>query len=319
VHDSKQALAKTNAPACITILMCTLNGARFLQPQLNSLATQSYPHWRLFVSDDGSTDSTLPQLRAFAKLHDNGERFEIRRGPQQGATANFLSLVKDRSIDGDYFAYCDQDDVWFADKLERALAWLQTAGEEIPLLYCSRTMLTDAQGNHLGRSPRFRKAPSFRNALVQNVGGGNTMVFNRSARALLLAADPCDTVCYDWWTYMLVSGAGGRVHYDPLPTVAYRQHSANQIGSNKGLVAALKRLNMLLVGEWVSWNDRNSAALKKNSFLLSPENKKLLDGFHRLRKGTLLQRLRTWRQMGLYRQTALGQLTLLLATLFRRL
>jgi hypothetical protein len=140
-----------------------------------------------------------------------------------------------------------------------------------------------------------------------------------SARALLLAAVPSDIVCYDWWTYMLVSRAGGLVHYEPLPAVAYRQHSSNQIGSNKGFAAALKRIKMLLLGEWVAWNDRNFAALIKNAFLLSSENREVLKAFYTMRKGRLFQRLRTWRQIGLYRQTPLGQLTLLFATIFRRL
>jgi glycosyltransferase involved in cell wall biosynthesis len=319
VHESKTVLSVASAPPCVTILMCTRNGARFLEHQLNSIVSQSYPHWRLIASDDGSTDVTLALLRAFSERQENTERVEIRKGPELGATANFLSLVTDRRIDGDYFAYCDQDDVWFADKLERALAWLGATGEVLPALYCSRTVLTNAEGKPLGLSPRFRKTPSFRNALVQNIGGGNTMVFNKRARELLLAALPADVVSCDWWTYMLVSGAGGRVHYDEEPAVAYRQHSANAIGANKGFAAGLRRLKMLLLGEWVSWNDRNAAALKMNSFLLSPENQEVLEAFSKLRKGTLEQRLHAWRWMGVYRQTALGQFTLLLATIFRRL
>lgn len=313
-----RSLRQGTSPARVVILMCTHNGARFLAQQLDSIAAQTYPHWRMVVSDDGSTDGTIALLRAFAERPISKGRIDVRNGPKQGATANFLSLATDAGIESEYFAYCDQDDIWFREKLERAVTWL-AVHDDVPALYCTRTVLTNAQGRSLGRSPRFGKAPSFRNALVQNVGGGNTMVFNQRARALLIAAVPCDIVCYDWWTYMLVSGAGGLVHYEPLPAVAYRQHSNNQIGSNKGFAAALKRFKMLLLGEWVAWNDRNSAALIKNAFLLSSENRELLKAFYTMRKGTLVQRLRTWWQIGLYRQTLLGQLTLLFATIFRRL
>ena len=64
-------------------------------------------------------------------------------------------------IDADYFAYADQDDVWEADKLERAVAWLQTVSENVPALYGSRTLLVDARNQHIGYSPLFeRPAPA---------------------------------------------------------------------------------------------------------------------------------------------------------------
>ena len=70
-------------------------------------------------------------------------------------------------------------------------------------------MLIDEAGRETGRSPRFRAAPGFGNALVQSIAGGNTMLFNPAAKALLEAARPAAVVAHDWWIYLLVSGAGG--------------------------------------------------------------------------------------------------------------
>jgi hypothetical protein len=116
-----------------------------------------------------------------------------------------------------------------------------------------------------------------------------------------------------------VSGAGGVVYYDPNPSVAYRQHKANEIGSNSGLSAAVWRLAMFLRGEWTNWNDRNTAALTRCAFLLTPKNRERLATFAVLRQGSLIQRLDAWRRLGLYRQTVIGQLALLYAIIFRRI
>src|SRR5436190_2122456 len=103
-----------NLPAgsspCITILLCTYNGARFLATQLASLERQIHQNWKLFVSDDGSSDSTLAIVHHFAQR--DPQAVEVRQGPRRGPSANFLSLATDPGVDGDYFAFCDQDGEW---------------------------------------------------------------------------------------------------------------------------------------------------------------------------------------------------------------
>lgn len=203
----------------VAVLLCTMQGQHFLAEQLNSIATQSHPSWAIWASDDGSDDHTHAILEYY-QSHWGEDRISIHAGPAIGSTANFLSLSCRVDIDADYFAYADQDDVWESDKLERAVEWLQSVPPEVPALYGSRTLLVDARNQHIGYSPLFERAPDFRNALVQSIAGGNTMVFNKAARDLLRqAGDNVQAVTHDWWAYMLVTGCGGVVHYDPYPTV----------------------------------------------------------------------------------------------------
>ncbi len=193
----------------VAVLMCTMQGQHFLAQQLNSIATQTHPCWEIWASDDGSDDHTRAILEYY-QSHWGEDRISIHAGPAEGSTANFLSLTCRADIDADYFAYADQDDVWEDDKLERAVAWLQTVPPDVPALYGSRTLLVDARNQHLGYSPLFERPPSFRNALVQSVAGGNTMVFNRAARDLLrCAGEDVEAITHDWWAYMLMSGCGG--------------------------------------------------------------------------------------------------------------
>jgi glycosyltransferase involved in cell wall biosynthesis len=303
----------------VAVLMCTMQGQHFLAEQLNSIATQTHPRWAIWASDDGSDDHTHAILEYY-QSHWGEDRISIHAGPAEGSTANFLSLTCRADIDADYFAYADQDDVWESDKLERAVSWLKTVPDDVPALYGSRTLLVDARNQHIGYSPLFEKAPDFRNALVQSIAGGNTMVFNRAARDLLRqAGENVEAVTHDWWAYMLVTGCGGQVHYDPYPTVRYRQHGSNQFGSNAHPLAQLKRARLLLQGRFRGWVDANLRALERVRHLMTPANQRVLDEFIRARQSGLFGRIAGLRRAGIFRQTVLGNLGLAAAALINRL
>jgi glycosyltransferase involved in cell wall biosynthesis len=313
--DRSPVLAETPASSTTTIFLCTLNGARFLQEQLDSIVAQTHTNWRLIVSDDGSEDGTLDILERYGRKFKAPQSVEVRAGPRRGASANFLSLMSDPEIEGTYFACCDQDDVWLPDKLERALAWLESVPTHAPAVYFSRTSYIAADGREIGLSPLFRKPPAFRNALVQSIGGGNTMAFNRAAHDLLVRAGPVHVACHDWWTYLLISGAGGRVHYDPVPSLAYRQHDRNQIGANMGFRARLARVQGIFAGQLRAWFNLHAAALLASAHLLTPENRKLLVDACAMRSASFIDRIRAWRQIRLYRQTFCAQLGIIFAVL----
>jgi glycosyltransferase involved in cell wall biosynthesis len=303
----------------VAVLMCTMQGQHFLAEQLNSIATQTHPRWAIWASDDGSDDHTHAILEYY-QSHWGEDRISIHDGPAVGSTANFLSLTCRADIDADYFAYADQDDVWESDKLERAVNWLKTVPEDVPALYGSRTLLVDSRNQHIGYSPLFDREPDFRNALVQSIAGGNTMVFNRAARDLLReAGENVEAVTHDWWAYMLVTSCGGQVHYDPYPTVRYRQHDANQFGSNVNPMAQLKRARLLLQGRFRGWVDANLRALQRVRHMMTPENQRVLDDFVQARQRRLITRLAGMRRVGIFRQTTLGNLGLTLAALINRL
>ncbi|MGE8482716.1 MAG: glycosyltransferase family 2 protein [Pseudomonas sp.] len=300
----------------VAILLCTFNGERFLVEQLESIARQTYPHWFVVVSDDGSTDSTLELLREYAERWGD-DKLSVRPGPGRGYAANFLAVTCDESIESDFYAWADQDDIWQENKLESALQRLQDVPLHTPSLYCGRTELIDAHGANIGLSPLFARPVGFANALVQSVGGGNTMVFNHAARQLFQRAGASlDIVSHDWWAYLLVSGAGGRVCYDVCPTILYRQHDANLIGSTSGFRAQLKRVRMLCRGRFRGWNQKNIAALESIRFQLNEESRMRLDLFQRARSSRGLARIIWLRRSGVYRQSLWGNLGLVLATVF---
>lgn len=303
----------------VAILLCTYNGQRYLSEQLDSVATQTYPHWRMWVSDDGSQDDTPSILTEYRSKWFDG-CLSIVPGPGLGFVANFLSLSCREEIQAEYYAFCDQDDVWEADKLQRALDWLLTVPEQVPALYCSRTRLVDADNNSTGFSPLFDKPPAFANALTQNVGSGNTMVFNHAARLLLQEAGASvDVVAHDWWLYMLVSGCGGKVFYDTYPSLRYRQHDANVVGVDLRWSALWLQFRKLWRGHFREGNGRHIRALRGLRARLTPESWETLNAFAAARDRWLIPRLLGLKQSGVYRQRLSGTLSLVAAAVLKKI
>lgn len=303
----------------VAVLMGTKDGAAFIDEQLQSLLMQSHPLIDLWISDDGSVDGTTAIVEAWKPRWSKG-RMTLMEGPRQGFAANFRSMILDRRIDADCYAFCDQDDIWEPDRLESAITWMQAFDAEIPLMFCSRTATMAETGSLIGHSPLFRRPPSFRNALVQSIAGGNTILLNRAARDLLATASArSDFVSHDWWAYLIVTGAGGLVRYDPRPLVRYRQHAANLVGANASWQARISRLGRLFKGDFASWTDLNLAGLALNRDLLTQDAAACVDVFTNGRRGSLFRRLDGLRKSGVYRQTFAGTLGLYLAFIMGRI
>jgi glycosyltransferase involved in cell wall biosynthesis len=315
----KSIAASISATPQLAILLCTYQGERFLADQLESIAEQSYADWKIWASDDGSQDRTLAILDSY-KGKWGKSKISVCSGPKKGFAANFLSLVCSESIVADYYAYSDQDDIWDKDKLQRALDWLASVPKNVPALYCSRTQLVDEENNPIGFSPLFTKPPSFANALMQNVGGGNTMVFNNAARRLLQkAGTDIEVVTHDWWTYMVVSACGGQVHYDTRPSLRYRQHESNLVGKGTTWCSRLLRLRKLWEGRLQDWNARNIRAINQLRPWMTDQNRATLDHFSSARNQSLLPRMIGFARAGVYRQTLVSNLVLIAAIIFKKL
>ena len=109
----------SNSDFPVSILLATFNGATFLPQQLQSLKKQDHRRWTLIISDDGSSDETLNVAREEVAA----TQLQIFAGPQRGLTQNFWNALM-QVPDGNFAAFCDQDDVWCPDKLSRALSGL---------------------------------------------------------------------------------------------------------------------------------------------------------------------------------------------------
>jgi len=304
----------------IAIILGYYNGEAHVDEQLESIFSQSHSALHVFIGDDHSPspfDADVLKIEFKKRLKLSVET----RSENVGFAKNFLQSLACIDDSFEYFAFSDQDDIWYPNKLKKAIEELTKAPAHLPALYCARTEIADADCSQiLGCSPIFNKPPSFANALVQNIGGGNTMVFNKAARDLIVAASRNTTVVsHDWWCYQIVTGAGGYVFYDSEPCLKYRQHSNNLVGANTSWSARLLRIRALMEGRFRAWNDVNLKALADHKHLLTDQNIRILNDFIGARQSSLFKRLKLVKHSGIYRQTLFGNLGLLFGLLLNRI
>ena len=304
--------------ARVLIGLALYQGAEHIAAQLDSIARQTHDDWRLVVSDDGSQDAGPRILRDFAATRPPGQ-VELVEGPRRGATQNFLSLL-DHARSGEFMAFADQDDVWRDDKLARAFAALKTSGAG---LYCARTTICDADLNPLTGSRRFGGPFDFRNALIQAVTAGNTLLLPPETVALAQRAAPAAAKAgieaHDWWLYQLVAGAGLGIHRDDAEVLLYRQHGDNLKGRNDTIGAMRARLGQLFAGDFGDWLAANVTALTGAEQELTAENRAILHDFTAALARPGPQMAMAMRRLGLRRQTPAGTAALYAAAIAGRL
>lgn len=221
----------------LTILLATYNGAQHLPAQLDSLLAQTCADWRLMARDDCSTDATPAILADYQARFPDRISIVPGDGRNLGPCGNFAALMA--AAASDYFMFCDQDDVWLPEKIERTLAAMRelegSHGSGKPLLVHTDLAVTDERLTvvepSLWRYQHTDPAHSTRlnRLLVQNYATGCTMLFNRAARDLALPI-PTAAMMHDWWL-ALVTAAFGQVGFVDTPLVLYRQHGLNDIGA----------------------------------------------------------------------------------------
>lgn len=302
-------------PPTVHILLAIYNGGRYLTEQLESLARQTYSAWTLTVSDDGSTDNSLAIVKRFASQV--AQPVNVLLGPRQGSsTANFCYLLAQTPADNvqDLYAFCDQDDVWHDDKLQKAVHWHAENLSTNARLYCGRTQFVNEQLQPIGLSPSIKRLPSFGNALVQNIASGNTMVFSNAVLVAQKKVRPEHSVWHDWTTYIVATALGGLVWFDDKPCLYYRQHASNVIGSNDGLKAQIVRLRPLFEGRFKQWSDMNIGAIQDLQDLINKQHLQTFSEFQKMRSAPwLVQRMSTFYKSKIRRQLFLSNATLALA------
>lgn len=248
----------------IAIVLCTFNGEKYLSEQLQSIKNQTFKNWFLYLSDDGSQDQTK-QIASDFLIDVGKQKMSIRDGPRTGYAKNFFHNCKSINKYYDYFAFCDQDDLWLTNKLERAIAMLNAAPERYhkkPKLYCSVAELIDENGVNFGHSSR-RNGPSFEHSCMENLAGGNTMVFDSVAKDIFSSIDEnLDMVSHDWTLYQIASGCGGLVLYDQAPTIKYRIHRENRLGTKRTIDGRFLRLSKFFKGIYRKQITANICVLK---------------------------------------------------------
>ncbi|GLT13177.1 glycosyltransferase [Vibrio algivorus] len=209
----------------VAILLSTYNGEQYLKDELDSIFNQkSSANIDVFVRDDGSSDATLSILEEY-------ESVQIFPSPNVGVIKSFFDLVT-RVKGYEAYFFCDQDDVWLEDKVERACQFLSTTE---PALYSSALKVVDHELNFLKLINEYSNL-NYENSLVEAVGTGCTMAFNDKFRTLALKVldniQASDVIMHDSLFIKIASINRTVIHkHDDYAGILYRQHANNVVGA----------------------------------------------------------------------------------------
>lgn len=233
----------------ISILLASYNGVSYIAEQLDSILCQTCQDFMLYIQDDRSDDGTWEIVQSYAERHPD-HITASRNGSNSGAAKHnfFEMMLKHRD---EYVMFCDQDDVWLPDKIEKTLHVMQKAerqsGRQMPILVHTDLTVVDKNLKILDRSYRHIvngnwKRTELCHELAQNTVTGCTAMYNR-ALGDLIVKEPPFCVMHDWWLALTASAFGRIIPIDET-TVLYRQHEDNSVGAKpvRSLFYLLHRL-----------------------------------------------------------------------------
>lgn len=235
----------------VILITSTYNGASYLPALLDSIFAQTYPNIDLYVRDDGSTDGTVGILREYLRRAPIGKRIVLINDQtddwsNKGAHQSYHELI--RSLpDADYYIFCDQDDVWMPDKVERAVSHMERFPDTLPVLYTHNYYVcdNDLKPEHTlpdreNVSPEAMASVSLARVIMTGTwaGVGMAQAFNHTLRKLTFQSGEFDpSIAIDCWISWVVAGMNGALIYDRKPLAYYRRHvGAYSSGGANGLL-----------------------------------------------------------------------------------
>lgn len=218
----------------IAILMSTYNGEKFLDKQLESIAMQTVAQdITLYIRDDGSTDSTFDIIENWKnKIH-----IVLYKGKNAGPAMSFWKLLINTEIQADYYAFCDQDDIWDKNKVEESIKALT---EGYCLTICNSRLIDQNDSviapKYIVDTPVF----SYQSLFISGIAQGCAMTFTNEFRKYIcdkkISCIPMHDIIINLYALSF-----GKVKWLETPLFGYRVHSNNVVAKeNKGLVKGIK-------------------------------------------------------------------------------
>lgn len=221
----------------VCVLMSTYNGEKYLREQLESIFSQEDVSVKLVVRDDGSSDETINILSSYPI-------YKLIKGENIGCEESFLMLIRE-NINADYYAFADQDDIWFPQKLKESIQNINNFNEKEPCLFCGNQMITDGELNEIRLMITDEKYDIIKKNKELNYFSnrhGCCLVWNKALQAIVVTiSDRISFIpSHDVWL-TLIARCTGNVILGKNALQYYRIHTSNTGGLSSGTYARLKK------------------------------------------------------------------------------
>ena len=220
----------------LAILLATYNSGLRLCTQLNSIISQTYKKWNLFIHDDGSTDETINIIRKY-QSKDNRIHLLEDNLKGRGAKGSFIWLLE--KVEADYYMFCDHDDLWLPNKIEISLSAIQIESLKYPqksvcfhtdLAVCDKDYNVLSQSLWTQSKIKPKVLEKFKYLQIFNCVTGCTMIFNQKAKEVALPFHS-KAPMHDWWIAYCVLKNNGILKHINKSTILYCQHGTNEVGA----------------------------------------------------------------------------------------
>lgn len=209
----------------IVVLMSTYNGEKYLKEQIDSILNQSVKNIELIVRDDGSDDTTKEILNDYVKKNDN---IKVIWGENIGVAKSYRELLK-YDIDADLYAFCDQDDIWLENKVEKAIEQIKKFSN-VPALYYSEVNAVNNEMETLLVS-KYTGIDTLGSSFNTTPVIGCTVLFNNKLKEYIKKYGIAENIImHDLYMYRLCLAVGGKIVHDKNSYILYRQHANNVVG-----------------------------------------------------------------------------------------
>lgn len=218
----------------IDILLATYNGEKFVKDQIESILNQTYEDFNLIISDDASTDNTLNILEEYEKKDTRIKVFKKEKN--EGLIANFEFLLK--NVTSDYFMFSDQDDIWKKDKIEKSINKLKEENSglvytDLEIVDESLNVIYPSYWKYKKIYNKIKKYNNFEALYLNNfVTGCTILAKSKYIKDILPLPRNSKFVLHDYWTALIIS-AKDKISFVEEPTIQYRQHKNNRVGSSR--------------------------------------------------------------------------------------
>ena len=287
----------------VDILLATYNGEKYIREQLDSILQQTYNKINIYISDDYSTDSTPNILKEYESKYDNVN--VTYQGQNIGSIRNFEYLMT--KVKDPYYMLCDQDDVWYEDKVEKSLKKLKE--ENADLVFTDLEVVDEnletingsfyTMMDKMGKIDKSIDKKEFE-YLYNSITGCTILSRISFIDSILPLPKNSKYIIHDSWIGLITS-LNGKIVFLNEPTIKYRQHGDNQIGTKKRKYKSFDEMRNLFISvkldlfkTYLDNNERFPEYLKElnkkgNKYFEKIKSKKFLNfrgwsTFHKLYK-----------------------------------
>jgi glycosyltransferase involved in cell wall biosynthesis len=309
--------------------MATYNGEKFIRKQLDSVLNQTCSNLKIYIRDDGSTDQTAAIISEYAQKYPEKIFFIKDNLGNLGVTKNFNELLKHSTAP--YISFCDQDDIWLPEKIEKSVARLKEAEKTVAnphlgeqggwkgFVYSDLKIIDEHDiQTHKSFWKLAKLDPkyfTFSRLLLQNIPHGCTIVMNKAMKDMMFPI-PEGAILHDHWLSLLAVNFGEAIPM-PEPLVLIRNHGGNVTQRRSNLSTRLKRFykNFSTKDEYIKHLHirikQGKVLHQKYYHQLSKENQYTLDQFLRLETTSGLERKMIYIKNKFFRTTFLYTLKML--------